>query len=277
MSTRTFFLAWQDKVETRQWFPVGRLDVDVEAEDYRFRYTGGARRAQAEVGYPLAVEFPELERDYRSSALFPTFRNRIMSPRRPDFAEHVRRLGLTEQADPFELLSVNGGRRVTDANEVFPKLVKNADGRFTCRFFLHGWRHTSAASHSRIDDLQADEKLMIALELTNPTGHPAVQIQTADYCMIGWAPRYLVSDLAAAMAESTGSYAAHVVHVNRQPAPQSQRVLIEMSGRWETHEPMTGEDFQPLAGQAHVEPDKPPLPLPVNPLEALAEDRTERL
>ena len=60
-----------------------------------------------------------------------------------------------------------------------------------------------------------------------------------------------------AMAESTGSYAAHVVYVNRQPAPQSQRVLIEMRGRWETHEPMTGEDFQPLVGQVHVEPDNP--------------------
>ena len=45
---------------------------------------------------------------------------------------------------------------------------------------------------------------------------------------------------------------------------QSQRVLIEMSGRWETHEPMTGEDFQPLVGQAHVGPDKPP-PAPPEP------------
>ena len=69
------------------------------------------------------------------------------------------------------------------------------------------------------------------------------------------------------------SYAAHVAHVNRRPAPQSQRVLIEMSGRWETHEPMTGEDFQPLVGQAHVEPDKPPLAPPVNLPEALAGDR----
>ena len=246
MSTRTFFLAWQDKTRTRLWFPVGRLDVDVEAADYRFRYTGGARRAQEEAAYPLAVEFPDLERDYRARALFPTFRNRVMSPRRPDFAEHVRRLGLTEQADPFELLSVNGGHRATDAYEVFPKLVKNADGSFVCRFFLHGWRHTSVDSRKRIDDLQASEALMIALELTNPTGHPAVQLQTADYYMIGWAPRYLVPDLAAAMAESTGTYAAHVVRINRQPAPQSQRVLIEMNGRWDTHEPMTGEDFQPL-------------------------------
>ena len=36
--------------------------------DYRFRYTGGARRAREEVGDPLAVEFPDLERDYRVSA-----------------------------------------------------------------------------------------------------------------------------------------------------------------------------------------------------------------
>ena len=32
---------------------------------------------------------------------------------------------------------------------------------------------------------------------------------------------------------------------------------IEMRGRWETHEPMIGEDFQPLVGQAYVEPDNP--------------------
>ena len=36
--------------------------------------------------------------------------------------------------------------------------------------------------------------------------------------MIGWAPRYLVGDLAAAMAKSA-EYNAHVVRVNPQPAP----------------------------------------------------------
>ena len=88
---------------------------------------------------------------------------------------------------------------------------------------------------------------MIALELTNPTGQPAVQIQTADYYMIRMGASISCSPIwAMAMAESTGSYAAHVVRINRQPAPLNQRVLIEMSGRWEAHEPMTGEDFQPL-------------------------------
>ena len=30
MSTKTLFLAWQDKVRSHQWFPIGRLDADVE-------------------------------------------------------------------------------------------------------------------------------------------------------------------------------------------------------------------------------------------------------
>ena len=63
--------------------------------------------------------------------------------------------------------------------------------------------------------------------------------------MIGWTPRYLVADLTAAMAE-TANYSAHVVRINPQPAPSRQRVLVEMRGRWDKHEPMTGEDFMPL-------------------------------
>ncbi len=65
--------------------------------------------------------------------------------------------------------------------------------------------------------------------------------------MIGWTPRYLVHDLVAAMAEFP-DYSAHVARVNPQPAPSRQRLLIEMRGRWETHDPMTGEDFIPLTG-----------------------------
>ena len=248
MSERTLYLAWQDPGKTRRWFPVGRLDVDLDAPEFRFRYIEGAKRAKEEVGFPLAVEFPELEGDYREPVLFPTFRNRVMSPVRPDFPDHVRTLGLTEAAGPIELLSVSGGRRATDRYEVFPKLVKGRDGRFACRFFVHGWRCAPEAAVRRIDSLVADEELHVALELNNPVGRLAVQIQTADYHMIGWAPRYLIHDLATAMAESSGDYEAHIVRINRPPDPANQRILVEMSSRWERHEPMSGSDFTPLVG-----------------------------
>lgn len=246
MSEKTLFLAWQDKrEESRLWFPIGRLDANVERSLFRFRYTGGAKRAQQEAGFPPLIEFPELEQDYQSSELFPLFSNRVIAPGRLDRAGYLANLDLPENANPFEILSVNGGTRVTDAYEVFPKLVKHSDGRFNCRFFLHGWRHVNPSAQDRIGRLKAGEDLYVTLELTNPATVLAVQIQTADYHMIGWTPRYLVTDLTAAMAE-TANYSAHVVRINPQPAPSKQRVLVEMRGRWNKHEPMTSEDFMPL-------------------------------
>lgn len=245
MSTKSLFLAWQYKSgEGRPWFPLGRLDI--EPPLYRFRYTGGAMRAQQELNYPLILGFPQLHRDYRSSALFYLFQNRVMKPNRPDFADHVQRLDLSESADPFEMLSVSGGYRVTDDYEVFPKLVKAEDGSFVCRFFLHGWRHTSLPAQERLNALKPGEELYVTLELTNPVTGLAVQLQTTDYHMIGWTPRYIVSEMARAMTESPGEYTAHVVKVNPPPSPMTQRVLIEMRGRWDGYEPMESEDFQPL-------------------------------
>ena len=89
-------------------FRLGRLDADVESSAYRFRYTGGAIRAEQEAGFSSLLDFPHLETDYQSSELFPLFQNRIMPPDRPDFAEYVRALDLDENADPIEILSANG-------------------------------------------------------------------------------------------------------------------------------------------------------------------------
>ena len=245
MSERTLFVAWQAPDPSRAWFPVGRLDADVERPLYRFRYIGGAERAQKEEGFPPLIDFPDLRKDYRSPELFPLFQNRVMNRSRPDFAPYLQSLDLTEEADPIEILSANGGRRVTDAYEVFPRLVKRPDGSFVCRFFLHGWRHTNQAAEDRIGRLVQEEELYITLEVTNPATGLAVQIQTTDYHMIGWAPRYLADDVVAAMAEDPG-YKGRVVRINPQPFPSKQRVLIEMRGNWREHRPMDRPDFLPL-------------------------------
>ena len=252
MATKTLFLSWQQSEKqgtegrSRLWFPVGRLDADIESTRYRFRYIKGAEEAHRVANFSPLPEFPHFQQSYESPELFPLFRNRIISPKRPDFGEYLRALGLDDDADPIEILSANGGRRVTDTFEVFPELVKDPDGGFTCRFFLHGSRHVSEPAQERLNQLKPGEKLHLALELTNPAGELAVQVQTTDYLMLGWAPRYLVDDLAAAMKEAPGKYEAKVVKVNPQPAPSRQRVLVEMRSFWKDHEPMTGSDFVPL-------------------------------
>ena len=251
MSAKTFFIAWQ-ATRNRGWFPVGRLDVDVKGSGYRFRYVKGAVRAQEEVDFSTLMEFPKLKGNYESEELFPTFTNRVMSKSRPDFAEYMRNLDLHEGIDPIESMNVDGGYRVTDAYEVFPKIEKGADGSFRCRFFLHGDRHTNPDVEERINDLKSNENLYVGLQLNNPATNLAVQIQTEDYYMIGWSPRYLARDLAAAMIETTlmeepnTDYRAHVVRVNPRPTPSSHRVLIEFRGYWDKYEPMSGSDFQPL-------------------------------
>lgn len=246
MGERTLFLAWQDSDSGRAWFPVGQLDADVGRPFYRFRYIGGAKRAQEESEFPLLIEFPSLEGDYKSPELFPLFQNRVMNRKRPDFAEYLESLDLSGKVDPIEILSVNGGQRVTDAYEVFPKIEKDDTGHFTCRFFLHSWRRVNPTAQDRINRLEPGEKLHLTLELTNPVTGLAVQVQTEDHHMIGWTPRYLITDLAKAMTEDNNDYKAKVVRVNPQPAPTKQRVLVEMKGRWSKHKPMDSEDFRPL-------------------------------
>lgn len=247
MTPNTLFLAWQDK-KNREWFPVGRLDVEGEPCSYRFRYIHGAKQAEEKAGFPPIYEFPDFHKDYRSSQLFSLFTNRVIAPSRPDRRDYLRNLDLDESADPVEVLSVNGGRRATDVYEVFPKISKHEDESFRCRFFLHGSRNIPLESRNRIDNLRPQEQLLITLELTNPVAKVAVQVQTSDYHVIGWAPRYLVADLVAAMTEYP-FYSAHVVRLNPLPAPSRQRLLVQMDGQWEKHSPMEGDDYVPLVGE----------------------------
>jgi len=246
MTNKTLFLAWQDKRVTRGWFPVGRLDVLSEGHGYRFRYTEGARRAHQSAGFEALLDFPKLTRSYESPDLFPLFKNRVISADRRDFSEYLKMLDLPDTAEPVEILEVGGGYRATDSFEVFPKIVRRADGFFSCRFFLHGWRHVNKAALKRIEGLKPGEPLYVTIELTNPASQLAVQIQTQDYYMIGWAPRYLVDDLVRAIALSPGEYGARVVRINPVPAPSKQRLLVELEGRWPNYEPMTAGDFEPL-------------------------------
>ena len=246
MTPRTLYLAWQDKGRTRRWFPVGRLDVAGPRSPYRFRYIQGANSARQQSGFAALMDFPDMQKEYVSRELFPMFQNRVMMPGRPDFRDYLKRLDLPEMAEPMEMLAVDGGFRATDNFEVFPKIERSAEGAFHCRFFLHGWRHVSVAAQQRLDQLVAGEKLYVALELTNPETGMAVQIQTLEYAMIGWAPRYLVNDLVASIAKAPGAYSASVVRVNPVPAPSKQRILIELSGHWPDHDPMSSGEFVPL-------------------------------
>ncbi len=241
---RTLFLAWQAPTH-RAWFPVGRLEADTASPRYRFNYTRGALSAQREGFHPV-VSFPSLDQSYESSELFPMFKNRVLQPRR-DFSSYLASLAL-DRPDPIEILAVTGGERQTDSFEVFPKIEKQADDSFVCRFFLHGLRHVSEAAQKRATALKAGEKLGVSLELNNPIHGLAIQLTSHDYEFIGWTPRYIVGDLLKAINKNP-RLTATVVQVNAEGIPLNRRVLVEMRGYLPSGiEPMTDGDFLPIGG-----------------------------
>lgn len=242
------FIAWQAPSPTRAWFPIGRLDASADRHDYVFRYTHGALHAQKHSGFEPLIAFPDLNRRYEARELFPLFKNRILEPNRKDFAEYLQWLDMDpEHADPIEILSLTGGERQTDSLEVFPQVSKHPDGTIRCRFFLHGLRHVSAAARARAEQLAGGEALQVAVEVNNPATTYAVQIQTTDCHLIGWAPRYLVSDLRAALLEHA-TVSATVQRINRLDAPFARRVLVELRGGVPPDfEPMTSEEYRVVA------------------------------
>lgn len=134
MNSTILFLAWQDKT-SRRWYPVGKLEANVEKSYYKFQYISGALMAQKEAKFLPLADFPDIFGVYESNDLFPLFKNRVLSRGRPDFPEYLRQLDLDSSATAPEILAAGGGDRATDTLEVFPKLIKNAEGKFCCKFF----------------------------------------------------------------------------------------------------------------------------------------------
>ncbi|MBK8016422.1 MAG: HIRAN domain-containing protein [Betaproteobacteria bacterium] len=201
------------------------MDASPAEQEYVFRYTRGALRARDIAGFVPLISFPRFDQRYESSELFPLFKNRVLDPARKDFVEYLNWLSLDpSKADPIEILSLTGGERQTDSLEVFPKVNRLPDGTFSCRFFLHGLRHVTTAAQERAKMLEVGERLQVAIEVNNPATRQAVQLQSRDCHLLGWAPRYLVSDLCKAISEQS-AVDAIVTKINQINAPLARRIL----------------------------------------------------
>jgi hypothetical protein len=250
---KSLFVAWKNKESGSGWFPVGRLDADIAAERYEFRYVQGALQAEKECGFVPFDSFPDFRKEYVSGELFPFFANRLQNPNRPSFHEYLRRLDLDKgqetSFDPIEVLAVSEGRRATDSLEIFPKVERMEGGLFAIKFFLHGLRYLPRDAIDRLLKLHPGEDLSIAVEVNNRATGYAIQLQTQDRLIVGYAPRYLLNDLFQVIFRCSLASSAQVSRVNPPPAPQGQRVLVLFKGCWpDAYQPMSTEEFRALAG-----------------------------
>lgn len=264
MTPQTLFLAWQDPA-SRQWYTVGRLDVDAPAGGdgaataarFIFAYTGGASAAAEKAGFSPVVSFPDLGRTYASDTMPPLFANRIMPRRRPEFADLLAWLGLDgASADDLAVLARSGGRRATDSFEVYPCPSRSPDGLYRAHFFLRGLRYQPMAAQERALQLAPGERLRLIADLQNPTDPRALAVRTdgaepGDTYFLGFLPRYLADDLQHVLAAGQDAVRVSAVRANGPPAPEHFRVLCLVEAQWpDGHEPFHGAAYQPLARPA---------------------------
>ncbi len=140
---KTLFLAWLDP-NSRFWFPIGRLTFD--GGIYKFVYTQGASLAQQQCGFEPLSSFPQFDKVYTSTQLFPVFSNRLMPRSRPDYSSFIQWLNIAEhEYEPIAILARSGGERETDTLTVFPRPEPDSQGRYhfhqlvrSYEFFLQG-------------------------------------------------------------------------------------------------------------------------------------------
>ena len=246
----TLYVAWQDQ-QSRSWFPVGRLSRrNVEPAEYEFAYIRGAEDAKNSAS-PFVIPFPgfpEMDKTYRSTEVFPMFRYRAMNLRRPDRIEYLRQLGIeVDEWDVVAELAVSGGHSQADSIELFPDIEPDFDGRFETRFILHGLGYTNPDSIRRASSLQKGERLELSFELSNPATVHAITVKTTDQYIIGWLPRYLVDVMHQDNAWKIVDVEAKVAQVNSN-APLSHYLLVDFNGRLpEGINPMSYLDqYQPI-------------------------------
>ena len=252
----TLYLAWQDH-ESRQWFPVGRLDSDDGAKPiaYTFSYINGAADAKALAHFSSILGFPEFAEWYQSDELFPLFRNRLMNSRRPDRPAYLRRLGMdADDWNPMRELSVSAP--YNDTFEMFPAIEPNADGCFATRFSLHGLRHTNPDAIRRTELLEVGERLGVSLELDNPVATHGIMVHTQDYYHVGWLPRYLVDTVHQDDAWKITDVKATVAQVNLD-GPLSHRLLVDFRGSLPA-------GFRPMEHLPQYQPIAPTADYPTN-------------
>jgi len=201
---RRLVVTWQHPVE-RLICPVGILSFDGSTR-YSFHYIENVRSVR---DFRPFLGFPDFAECYETDQLFPLFSQRAMAPRRPDYSRWVTRLGLDDDATPWEQIARSGGRREGDTIQLFP-VPQVENGTLTCSFLVHGIRHIAENSLTVGDEqrhisreelnaqllaLRAGDQLLLADQPDNRVNAHAILTTTTARFPLGWVPNLLVEDL----------------------------------------------------------------------------------
>jgi hypothetical protein len=236
------FLVLRQDSDTREYAVVGRLDR--EDDQYVFRY---APKVADNPNAALLPGFPDRRLTYRARALFATFSNRVMTPRRDSYQDYLGLLGLEGgEPEPFEVLARTWGTRATDRIQVLPIPRVGRGGHLQTRFLVHGGGHVDpdglALSRVRVGD-----ELQLRHEPENSVDANAVLVlRMREEDRLGYIPRPLAPFIHAL-------WRAHVepVVIAEHINPPGARLVsnqMRLLARLEAHVP-AGFDVEAALGQ----------------------------
>ncbi len=219
------FVAWQDP-NARNWHVVGRL---TEYEDrFAFNYTKGALRED----FIRFNGMDELNKTYISKDLFPLFKNRLLSHKRPEYPDFIHWLGLKkDKITPAEILGRSGGRRMTDQLQMFNKVDFSEDGSFEYFLFAHGLNYLTTSAKERISKLKNGEQLLFCIDCQNQYDKYAMIIRVDKPAeIVGYCPRYLAAHVLDCLKEDKDSIKVYVEALN-EDAPSNYKLMCKIKGK----------------------------------------------
>lgn len=206
--------------------PIGLLDFD--EGHYTFSYLP---RVGSIEGFRPLLGFPNLDTVYPSKSLFPFFAERVMGPRRPDYARYIEALALPADASDLDVLGRMGGKRKGDKIQVVEEPEVNPVGETAHAFLVSGIRHR----HEQFSDvaaglatIEAGEAMRLLPEPANPVNSDAILITTSAGVALGWVPDLLVKYVK--MLQAHGPVDVRALRVNGPDFPWHMRLVVEVRG-----------------------------------------------
>ena len=236
-TVRRLVVTWQHPAD-RNIEPVGFLDYDGQC--YRFGYI---RHALSVKDFRPLLGFRDLHGVYSSEDLFPLFAQRVMDPRRPDYQRYVERLGLSEEASPWEQITRSQGRRQGDTIQLLPQPTTDGE-TLTCLFLVNGVRHipdeplvldgrpievTREQVEAALSRLHPGDALQLVREPANKHNPLALLVMAPAATPVGWVPNLMVEDMHKLIARADVSVTAE--HINGPDAPWHLRLLARLTAR----------------------------------------------
>lgn len=225
---KSVFVIWQN-LDDRMWHPVAKL-TSLENGNFIFNYTNGAKHKKF-VPFPRMLD---LGKEYVSNALFPFFKNRIMTEKRPEYASMLEWSGLdNDDYSPLSLLAITGGIRKTDNFKII-SIPENINGNYTLKFFVNGIRYLSEKEKINVNNLSEGQELSYMYDGENKNDNNAIIIfDSINALNVGYYPRYLNRDFSKLEGFNKGRAKLEitVIKVNKN-APEQYRLLCQIKTSW---------------------------------------------